>query len=183
MPMPKEKTNIGLIPMGNAPFFVAKVIQGHIAGYLRLNAEVLEPVEIPLNAFDEKRCQYNAGAILKSLENTKTGDCDKVIAILEEDLFIPIFTHVYGEAKQGGRFAVVSIFRLGEEAGGASPPFPLVCERAAKVAVHELGHLFNLSHCDDERCLMHFSGNLEHLDATNFYFCRYCAAFFRDAVR
>ena len=36
-------------------------------------------------------------------------------------------------------------------------------DRAAKVALHELGHLFNLQHCDDSRCLMHFNVDIADL--------------------
>jgi archaemetzincin len=44
-----------------------------------------------------------------------------------------------------------------------------------------LGHLFNLFHCEDNKCLMHFSGDLEDLDRTPLYFCRYCSAYYKDA--
>jgi archaemetzincin len=71
---------------------------------------------------------------------------------------------------------------LAEKKDGSSPP-PGILERTAKVALHELGHLFNLEHCHDTRCLMHFSGNLTELDETPLYYCRYCATYFRDALR
>jgi archaemetzincin len=180
--MPIEKRTIGLIPVGEAPVFAAKVIAGHVAGYLNLGAEILAPIENPFHAFDAKRCQYNAGIILKSLEDLDAGPFEKVIAVMDVDLFVPIFTHVFGEARQGGRFAVVSLFRLKKEVDGFRPPFTLVCERAAKTAIHELGHLFDLSHCDDEHCLMHFSGDLRQLDRISFRFCRYCTAFLMDAL-
>jgi archaemetzincin len=102
---------------------------------------------------------------------------DKVIAVLNVDIFMPIFTHVFGEAKQGGKCGLVSVFRLKMEQDCIYPAPSLVYERAAKVALHELGHLFNLLHCEDHRCLMHFSGDLCQLDKTPFYFCRYCTAF------
>ncbi len=91
-----------MIPVGDAPVFVAKVIAGHVAGHLGLAAEVLAPVAKPFHAFDEKRCQYNAGIVLKYLESLETGRFEKAIAVMEEDLFVPIFTHVFGEAEQGG---------------------------------------------------------------------------------
>jgi archaemetzincin len=48
--------------------------------------------------------------------------------------------------------------------------------------MHELGHLFDLHHCMDRKCLMHFSGGLEDLDEAPLYFCRYCSVFLRDAL-
>jgi archaemetzincin len=55
-------------------------------------------------------------------------------------------------------------------------------ERIAKVALHETGHLFNLFHCSDEKCLMHFSGNVEELDMSPLYFCRYCSLRFKNIL-
>jgi archaemetzincin len=53
---------------------------------------------------------------------------------------------------------------------------PQVLERTAKVALHELGHLFSLVHCEDSHCVMHFSGQVDALDKIPPYFCKYCNA-------
>jgi archaemetzincin len=66
---------------------------------------------------------------------------------------------------------------------GSSPTTDRVLERAAKIALHELGHLLNLLHCDDHRCLMYFSGSVDILDHTGFNFCRYCRAAMRRKLR
>jgi archaemetzincin len=90
-------------------------------------------------------------------------------------MFIPIFNHVYGQAVQGGNVALISIFRLNKNADGSTPPASLVFERAAKLALHELGHLFNLFHCNETKCIMHFSGAIEDLNKIPFYLCPDCA--------
>mgnify|MGYP006304463631 CR=1 FL=1 len=179
--MDSKKLIVGVAPVGDAPVFAAKIIAAHISGYLNLNTEIAPALSSPSFAFDEKRFQYNAGAILKSYD-AMGFNCHKLIALLNVDIFVPIFTHVFGEARQGGKCGLVSIFRLQMEQDGFSPAPPLVYERAAKVALHELGHLFNLLHCEDNRCLMHFSGGLDQLDRTPFYFCRYCSKFFQDSI-
>jgi archaemetzincin len=94
-----------------------------------------------------------------------------------------VFTHVYGEARQGGSVALVSLFRLGEDPVESIPPSAVMLERAAKVALHELCHLYNLTHFERHDCLMHFSGSLEDLDHISFRLCRYCMSYFRNAVR
>jgi len=180
--MSLSKLRIGVVPIGEVPDIVSKSIGAHILGYLNLDADILPPLEHPTYAFDNKRIQYNAAIILKGLESGPFHDYGKVIGLLDVDLFIPIFTHVFGEAKQGGKFALVSLFRLRKNSDGSFPPEFILLERVAKVALHEAGHLFNLLHCMDERCLMHFSGNLEDLDSAPLYFCRYCATYLRDAL-
>ena len=180
--MPGDGLTVGICPVGEIDTLYPKIIAAHIAGYLNLPSRILKPVSCPASAFEKNRMQYDAGRVLAHLEHIARSDCTKLIGITAVDLFVPIFTHVFGEACQGGRAALVSTFRLAGPAknDGASPA--LIYERTAKVALHELGHLFNLTHCDDQLCLMHFAGDLEELDNSRIGFCRYCRAYFRDAL-
>ena len=181
--MTSEKTRIGLVPIGEVPQVTSKSIAAHILGYLDLDVDILPALDHPTYAYDQKRLQYDAGVILRAFESKTLQDHAKVIGVLDVDLFVPIFTHVFGEAKQGGRCALVSLYRLKKNADGSTAPLSLLLERTAKVALHELGHLLDLHHCMDGRCLMHFSGDLEDLDKTPIYFCRYCSVFLGDALQ
>jgi archaemetzincin len=107
----------------------------------------------------------------------------KVLGVLNVDLFIPIFTHVFGEAREGGRCALLSLYRLRKDLEGSGSQVDRILERAAKVALHELAHLFKVPHCRDPECLMHFSMNLNDLDSTPLTFCRYCKAAMDDFAR
>ena len=174
--MDMTRKPVGILPLGEVPELVVKIIAAHILVHLNLAPAILSPQEIPAAALDRRRLQYDAGIILKDLESGKWKGGGKIVALVEEDLFVPIFSHVFGEARQGGDFALISLFRLGRNPDGSSVLPPLFYERAAKIALHELGHLFNLFHCPEETCLMHFSGDLEDLDRSSFSFCRYCSA-------
>ena len=177
--MNSKERLIGVVPFGEVPELALKIIAANIAAYFKIPADILPALETPDFALDERRLQYNAGVILQKFESTDFNDYEKIIGVLNQDLFVPIFTHVFGEAKQGGKFALVSLFRLNKNPDGSSPPASLYYERAAKVALHELGHLFNLFHCDEKICLMHFSGGIEDLDASPFYLCRYCSTYLK----
>ena len=173
---------IGVVPFGEVPEILPKTIAAHLLGYLHLEPDILTPLAQPVYAYNETRLQYDAGIILKGFDSTAFHAYEKVIGVLDVDLFVPIFTHVFGEARQGGKYALVSLYRLERDLDGSPSPLSIQLERAAKVALHELGHLFDLRHCTDEKCLMHFSGGIEDLDRTPIYFCRYCSIYFRDAV-
>jgi len=71
---------------------------------------------------------------------------------------------------------------LAKNPDGSSPPGFLIHERATKVALHELGHLFNLLHCENKLCLMHFSGSIEELDEMSLHLCEYCAIYLQDKL-
>jgi archaemetzincin len=177
-----KKRIIAVVPVGNVPELAPKVIAAHIIGYLNLPAEILKPLDSPISAFDEIQNQYNAVKILNAFESMPYDHYDKVIGVFEADLFIPTFAYVFGEAKQGGKHALVSLFRLAKGLADHDPPWSLLFERAAKVAMHELGHLYNLSHCEDKNCLMHYSGGIADLDNIPLYFCRYCHTYYQDAL-
>ena len=166
---------VAVIPFGQVSDIAAKVIAAHISGYLEMTAETLPAMPIPPQALDGGRLQYNAALFIDALEKADRIDAFKIISLVDVDLFIPLFTHVFGEARQNGRVAVVSLYRLTAPGDGTGPAIASpVLERAAKIAVHELGHLLNLLHCADPMCLMHFSETLDRLDQTPLNFCRYC---------
>ena len=170
----REKGTIAVLPVGRIPEAALRAVANYIPSYFKHAARILPPLEIPPSAFDERRRQYDAAAIIKALEAMDFKSFAKVIGILNVDLFIPIFTHVMGEAQEGGRFALVSMYRLLKEAEGKRSPPSKILERLVKVALHELGHLFDRVHCIDEKCLMHFSGNIEEIDRIRFHLCVYC---------
>ncbi len=159
---------IGVAPFANAPDIALKVIAGQFVGAFHIAADILSPMENPGYAFDSRRGQYNAALILKELETVRGtprfADYEKVIAVLDVDLFVPIFSYVLGEARLGGTFALVSLYRLEND-----------LQRAAKIALHEYGHLCNLAHCPDGSCLMHFSKGIAELDGLPLDYCRYCS--------
>jgi len=178
-----KKRIIGVVPVGDVPELAPKIIAAHIAGFLKLSTEILAPLEPPAGALDEIQLQYDAAKVLKYFESGHYDNYDKVVGVFNVDVFIPTFAYVFGEAKQGGKYALVSLFRLAEVKKGHDPPPAVTCERAAKVALHELGHLYNLFHCEDQKCLMHYSGGLADLDKIPLYFCRYCNTYLADALR
>ncbi len=168
--------------MGDVPQIAVQSVAAYILGYLNIETDILSPLEHPAYAYDKKRLQYNAGIILESLEPMPFDDYLKIVCLLDADLFVPILTYVYGEARQRGKHALISINRLKKNPDGSVPPIDLILERTAKIAFHELGHLFDLHHCMDKRCLMSFLATLKDLDDTPLYFCRYCTAFLREAI-
>jgi len=179
---PRTKGIVGIVPLGDVAVLGPKVIAAHVTGYLDLEALVLPSLDLPRQTLDRQRLQYDAGKMLTALEALPYDDYLKLVGVVNVDIFLPIFTHVYGEAQQGGRWALVSLFQLQQPHGPAHNPESLLYERAAKIALHEIGHLFNLEHCEDTQCLMHFSGALEDLDKLPLYYCRYCRAFYKAAL-
>jgi archaemetzincin len=123
-------------------------------------------------AFDAARGQYHSTALLQSL--TGLADGNRILAVTAGDLYVPVLTFVFGEAQLAGDCAVVSIHRLRDEAYGLPGNPAALRERLLKEAVHELGHTFGLSHCEDWRCVMTSSHAVEYLDVKTAEFCSRC---------
>ena len=96
----------------------------------------------------------------------------KVLGVTDQDLFIPILTYVFGEAQLGGRVAVVSTARLTEDVALAGPR--LFEDRLVKEAIHELGHVFGLTHCATPVCVMGRSGGVRDVDSKRADLCEDC---------
>ena len=133
-------------------------------------------------AYDSNRDQYHSTAILERLAELMPSQSLKILAVVQVDLFIPILTHVYGEAQLGGRSSVISIVRLSEGISGMGINDKFG-DRVSKEAIHELGHTFNLRHCKDENCIMHYCRNEHDVDQKSDQLCRYCRIMLEDEVK
>jgi len=133
-------------------------------------------------ALDPVRNQYHSTVILKRLSELAPVQAIKVLAIARVDLFIPILTHVYGEAQLDGRACIISTRRLNE---GLSPvsTHETFNSRVVKEAIHELGHTFNLRHCRDHSCAMHYCRTIGDVDRKSDQFCRYCKVLLEDSIK
>lgn len=163
---------IGIQAVGEIDPVYLKIIAGSFLGELGVKTLILPSLAHPEYAFDKRRIQYNAGTMINRLETMEFKGCNTVIALVDADLFIPVFSFVLGEARMGGTCALVSLYRLKKN--------PV---RAAKVALHEFGHLMNLDHCHEETCVMRFSKNIEQLDSISNIYCSYCLDHIRYIIR
>lgn len=98
-----------------------------------------------------------------------------LVAVTGRDLCVPGRDFVFGEATLGGGWAVVSTARL--SAGSEDEPATL--DRLLKTAVHEVGHLAGLAHCDRPNCAMHPATTPSDVDARREDFCEVCFTAFR----
>lgn len=126
-------------------------------------------------AYHPERQQYHSTEMVEHLTTTFTGS-SMVLGVTSVDLYIPILTFVFGEAHLEGHCAVVSYHRLRQEFYGLPPDHRLLEERLVKEAIHEVGHLMGLHHCDDYECVMASSHAVEWVDMKYREICDPCRA-------
>ena len=177
--MKPDSKHIIVSPIGDIPTEILEAIcreLERIFEYPTVTESLLGDIKF---AHDEGRDQYHSTVILERLCESAPASAEKILAVTREDLFIPILTHVYGEAQLGGRSSIISTCRLDE----ALPPIRtggLFLKRVLKEAVHELGHTFKLLHCKDKTCIMHYCRSIRDVDRKSEDLCRYCAILMQD---
>jgi archaemetzincin len=125
-------------------------------------------------SFSSDRNQYYSTQIIsQAIPLTETLD-GKVILVTESDLFIPIFTYVFGEAQLNGKHSIVSLCRLHEEFYTGRTDEKILFDRVMKEVLHELGHNFGLYHCSNWDCVMHSSTSVEEVDIKGGFYCTQC---------
>ncbi|MCM2314240.1 MAG: archaemetzincin [Thermoanaerobaculia bacterium] len=161
----------------------ASWVESCLATALGIDTERLDPLPDPSYAYDEGRGQYSSTLVLHDALARRPAHAARLLVITEHDIFIPMLSFVYGQAQLDGPVAVLSLARLRQEFYGLPPNRPLFLVRARKEALHEIGHTFGLTHCNDPGCAMALSTNIEQLDAKGSDYCSGCATLLRDAAR
>ena len=164
---------IHLFRLGAVPPRVVQTIASGIDRYLGAVAITHSDILDPDAAFDLGRGQYHATHLLERLEAHCPGQ--RVLGLTEVDLFIPIFTFVFGQARLCGPGAILSLRRLSPTFYGLPDNPERTLQRAVTETIHELGHTFNLRHCPDYACVMHASRLADDIDLKSPSFCIQCA--------
>jgi archaemetzincin len=117
-----------------------------------------EELELPIEAYNLQRNQYNGDKLISYLQKTKK--TDTALWIIQKDLYCRGINFIFGYAKYH-EAAVLSIYRLSNN------------ELIEKEAIHEVGHILSLQHCSNH-CVMHFSNSLWEAKMKPLYLCKSC---------
>jgi archaemetzincin len=129
------------------------------------------PEQQELVLFDKQRNQWKSSDILQWLSDRyrnlhyskERRTTTKILAICDFDAY-----------SDNGRICAIYLPRLRQEFYGLKPDASIFCQRVVKEAVHELGHAFGLNHCENIKCVMHFSNSLSDTDIKTNHLCNIC---------
>jgi len=165
--------SILLVPVGGIDHQVIEKLQGDLSKIFSKQVGIGQRMPHPDDAYNKKRNQYLSTAILKRLmEQKESAAYEKVLGIVDQDLYVPELNFVFGEA--GQKVAVISLTRLRQEFYRLPQDQTLFHKRALTEAVHELGHTYGLGHCKNYHCVMFFSNSLMDTDRKGPEFCPEC---------
>lgn len=174
------RPGIGIVPLGPVDPVILRRLKTALPKILHLPARLLNARELPSHTHHIMRLQHHSTPLLEYLNHDLPPRIFKLLGVTNADLYIPILTHVFGEAQVGGNAAVISLHRLRQDDNGWLVPPEVFWPRAIKTAVHELGHTLGLEHCRQAGCVMQFSARLDKIDQKNLGFCYYCRVLLAD---
>jgi len=162
--------SIKIVPFGKISEDVLSAIGKELRAIYNLIPDILPPSSLPGKFYNYLRRQILAGEVLEFLGRFK----GKTLGVIDEDLYAEGLNFVFGQAQFAGNVAIISIARLNPSFYGQPSDKNLLVTRAIKEAVHEVGHLYGLEHCENEKCVMNFSNTIFNVDRKTKNLCERC---------
>ena len=166
-----------IVPVGNLPKEILDIIGNELAE-INIKCRFMSKLEIPQDAFNHWRKQYNAEIIMNYLSNSsEVKFIEKSIPTLlltEADLYYGGLNFVFGLEDPSKSCAIVSLARLRTEFYDEKPNRRILEERVVKEVMHNVGHYLGLDHCVHITCVMNFSPSVYDIDKKQKNFCDNC---------
>ncbi|MGE5413512.1 MAG: archaemetzincin family Zn-dependent metalloprotease [Syntrophomonadaceae bacterium] len=165
-PAAQKKPVVAVVVIGDVPRSTIEPLAPVLRETFDAEIVVAPDLVLPAAAWNASRRQWSSTKILDALASAKRPEWERLLGIVDADLYVPDLNFVFGEADPRRGVAVFSLARLRAGADAA-----LLSRRAATEAVHELGHTYGLSHCEKPTCVMWFSNTLSESDGKGTRFC------------
>jgi archaemetzincin len=192
----KYRSKIYLQPLSEFPSLavpLAETLKEYAAAYFAMEIQILpvlklndESITTRINTFTGKR-QILTGDVLAILRKSLPKDAFCVMAITMEDLYPqPSWNFVFGQASLRERVGVYSFARYDPvfygQARGRNYE-KLLLWRSCKVLVHEIAHMFGLTHCIYFMCGLNGSNHLKESDSRPMHLCPVCLRKLQHSTR
>lgn len=166
-----------IVPIGNVPKEILDSILNELSD-INIKCRVMPKLNMPQEAFNQWRKQYNAEIVMNYLSNSsEVKFIDKSIPTLlitEFDLYYGGLNFVFSLEDPAKSCAIVSLSRLKPEFYDEKPNRNLLEERTIKEIMHAIGHYLGLDHCMSTSCVMNFSPSVYDVDKKQKNFCDRC---------
>ena len=190
-----QRKVIYLLPVGAFPATAPPLAQlaNVVQAFFMLEVKTLPAVQVAdvtartrINEYTRKR-QLFAPEVLGWLTTRLPDDAFGLVAVTMEDLYpASSWNFVFGMASLKERVGVQSLARQDPAFFGELRPDhwqTLARRRATWTLVHEISHMFGLTHCTYWRCVVAGSNSQEEADRSPLHACPVCLRKLQSAIR
>ncbi len=163
-----------LIQIGDIDNKILEYTQIELEKRFNVSVEIGRQLEEPAYAYHKHKKQYNSTKILKKIHKLKLTGYDRILGIVDVDLYVPERTFVFGGADVKKKVSVISLTRLRQEFYDLPEDSAQFKHRTIIEAVHELGHTYGLYHCKNNKCVMFLSNTIDDTDHKGAELCSNC---------
>ncbi len=168
------KSKIVVVPLGDVDFMLVNKLASSLGPVFNRSVDILKGMKMPTEAHNVVRNQYYAVVMLSKMERTRANSREKVIAVCEEDLYLPDENYVIGLSNRLSGTAIVSLYHLRQEFYGLPEDDSKIFPRLFKESSHRLADLFELVECRNPKCVNYFSQAMLDIDSKADKFCDVC---------
>lgn len=133
-----------LRPIGSVDVVLLESLRRPLASLFKEQIAIVRLLAVPSESFIPGRRQYDADTILHGI--TIAAPANRTLGVIGVDLSVQGLNFVFRLADEIGMRALISLWRLRQEAYGLPRNDALFRRRALTEAVHELGHAYGLGH-------------------------------------
>lgn len=164
---------VAIQPLGRVPDEELRAVAEALAGLYGFETRILEPVDLPEEAWYEPRRRYRAEKLLDFLAPRLPEGCDRIAGVTVKDISTTKGEiedwGILGLAELPGVAAVFSTFRCRRRVHDV----PAI-ERLRRVAIHEVGHTLGLPHCPTYGCFLEDAGGKAETIDRETFLCDVC---------
>lgn len=172
--MDQSSIKIVLVRIGSLDSDLLEWCKKQLRGNFNSDVKIADKLPLSDRGFNKTRNQYIGDVVLDELRSVNM-KADRIVGLIDRDCYTQGLNFIFGLASSGGKHAIVALPRLRQSFYGQSEDTELFRQRVLKEIVHELGHTWNLPHCPNPKCVMHFSNSLSDTDLKGFKFCEICS--------
>lgn len=172
--MPFVKAKIVVVPLGEVDFMLVNRLATNIGPVFNRSVDILKGMKAPEEAFNVIRNQHYASIILQKLERIKANNKEQVIAVCEEDIYLPDEAYVITHYDSVSGTAIISLNKIRQEFYGLPEDDKKIYSRLYKLAVQQMAYLNGAAGCRNPKCIHYFSMNMMDIDNRGTKLCDIC---------
>ncbi len=168
------KPKIVVVPLGEVDFMLVNRLATNIGQVFNRSVDILKGMKVPDEAYNVIRSQHYASIILQKLERIKANSKEQIVAVCEEDIYLPDEAYVLAHFDTVSGTAVVSLNKVRQEFYGLPEDETKVYDRLFKLAVQQVAFLSEVAGCRNPVCINYYSMNMMDIDHRGNKLCDIC---------